>query len=73
MHDESGTVFDIEFDAEVFELLIVKLQIVINDDDPREAELIDDKLPHKLSSLSFSDLSHQLSFHPFGEVVNGYK
>ena len=66
-------VFDVEFDAEVFELLVVKLSIVVGDDDPREAESIDNRLPYELSSLSFSDMSHRLDFHLFGEVVNGYE
>ena len=59
-----------ELDIEVLKLLIVKLSVVIGDNDLREAELADDQFPHELFSLSFSDLGHRLGFHPLGKVIN---
>ena len=63
----------IELDAKIPEFLIVKLPAIIIDDDPREIESIDNQLPHELSDPHLSDQGHQLSFHPFGEVINGYE
>ena len=65
--------FDIEFGIKFFELLIVKLSIIVDDDDLREVELIDVRFSYKFSSLGLNDLGHQLGLHQFGEVVDGYK
>ena len=66
-------VFNIELNIEVLELFIVKLSAIVGDDDPRKAESTDDGFPYELSSLGLDDLGHQLSFHPFGEIVDGYE
>ena len=73
MSDGGSTVFDGEFDVEVFDLLVIELSAIIYDDGLRKAKLIDDRLPYELLGFSFSDLSHWLGFHPFGEVVYGDK
>ena len=73
MHDESAAMFIIDLDAEVLELFIIKFLVVVGDDDPRKAELANDGFSYKLFSLGLDDLGHWLSFHPFGEVVDGYK
>ena len=65
--------FDVELVTEVPKLFIVKLSIIVNDDNPREAKSTDDGLPYELSSFGLSDLDHRLSFYPFDEVVDGYK
>ena len=65
--------FNMELSIEVLEFFIIKLLAIIDDDDLREAESTDDGLPYKLSGLGLDDLSHQLGFYPFGEVVDGYE
>ena len=65
--------FNIELNVEFLKLFIIKLSVVVDDDDPREAESRDEGLSDEFSSLGLGDLSYQLSFHPFGEVVDGYE
>ena len=64
---------NLELGTEVFKFFVIELSAILNDDDLRKAKSIDNGLPHKLSSLSFSDLGYRLNFHPFGKVVDGYK
>ena len=65
--------FNMELSTEVRELFIIKLSIVVGDDDPREAESTGDRFLYKLSDLGLDDLGHRLDFHPFGKVVDGYE
>ena len=65
--------FDIELDTEVSNFFIIKLSIVVGDNDPREVESIDDRLSYEFFGFGFGDLGHRLDFHPFGEVVNSYE
>ena len=65
--------FNIELGVEVLELFIIKLLIIVSDDDPRKADSENDGFSYELSGLSFCDLGHCLDFHPFSEVVDGYE
>ena len=73
MYDGSTTMFNMKLDVEVFELFIIKLSVIIKDDDSREVESTDDGFSNKLFSLGLGDLGLRLSFYLFDEVVDGYK
>ena len=66
-------VFDTELSAEVLKLFIFELSAIIDDDDLRKVELTDNKFSYEFSSLGLNDLGYPLSFHLFGELVDGYK
>ena len=72
MHDGSVVMFNMKLDAEVLELFIIKLSVVVSDDDPREAKLRDNRLLDEFSSFDLSDLGHWLRFHPFGKVIDSH-
>ena len=67
------TMLNMKLSTKVFELLIIKLSVVVGDDDLREAESGDDGLSDEFSSLGLSDLRYWLSFHPFGEVIDSHE
>ena len=63
----------VELYAEVFELHVVELLVIIYNYDARQAKSIDNGLPDEIFSLCFGDLGHWFNFYPFSEVINGYK
>ena len=65
--------FDMEVGAEVFKLLIIKLQTIIGNNNSRKTKPGDDGFSNKFPCFGLSDLGHRLGFYPFGEVVDGHK
>ena len=73
MGDRGAAMFNMELNVEVLELLIVELSAVVSDDDSREVELRDNRLPNKVSGLCFSYLGYWLSLHALSKIINHYK
>ncbi|KAJ8492078.1 hypothetical protein OPV22_013799 [Ensete ventricosum] len=56
--------------VECFELGIIELYPIVDDDDPWEVEPGDDVLPNEPFDLFFSDGHQRFSLDPFSEIVD---
>lgn len=56
--------------VKISENLVIKLSIIIDDDDMREPVLIDYQLSEETSNLAFSDIYEGFCLHLFDKVVN---
>ena len=70
MHDRDESVFDMEFTQELFEPSTIELGAVVCDDGWREAITAYYRFSDERLCLGFSDVGHELSFDPFGEVIH---
>lgn len=55
MYDRGILVNDLQALAKVIKECVIELLVITGDDHPRHIELIDDGLPSKIVSFSFSD------------------
>lgn len=60
-----------ELDEKIPKSLIIKLQVIINDDGIREPVLTNYRFLEETLSIAFSDIHEGLNLHLLSEVVNG--
>ena len=64
MTDRNEFVCNMKFRIKFFKVLIIKLSIIIDDDDMWQIEPTDE-----VFYLTFSDLCQRFSFHSFDEII----